>query len=655
MSRLTEQEITLQVGGYYNRFDRAKNYDRHLMREGRVMQATEVNEIQSKVYDRLGGISDALFKDGDVIDGGQIVANYQTGEVICEAGAIYISREVRTIPPATLHIPVTGTVNVGVRLSETIVTENEDPTLRCIARGTKGEGEPGAWRLRVNVTWGFEGDGAAGDFYPVYAVDNGVVRPKEAPPALSAVTEAIRRYDRDSTGTGTYICDGLTLMRGADRADGAQVYHLAEGRARVDGIALDVPTSRLVIYPATPDLRAVTTEVHAATADAATGQRVDVAHSPIWSVTSLSIRTRETATVTHGLYVGASDDLPYSSVVSIEKVWAGGTEYKAGVDYKKTGDAVDWSPGGAEPDSGSTYQVTYTRIKQITAKNLDADGFTVVGAVEGTDILVSYMQALPRYDRLALDSSGSIAWYKGVPAERNPIRPRVPESQLAVGTVYQAWRSDVRTVYNDGVRVTTFDDITTLNSSIDAIWQELSRQRLEADVATREGGVRVGIFVDPLRDDSLRDDGVEQTAAIVDGLLTLPIYKAASYPCPASAVIPMALDYDVQTLLEQPLRTGTVKVNPYQAFDPLPAKVELTPAIDRWTETQTTWLSDITRRFGARNASSSSTRTQTVSVDNRAIEHLRQIDVSFVVKGFGPGEILDSITFDGVSVTPQAI
>ena len=224
-----------------------------------------------------------------------------------------------------------------------------------------------------------------------------------------------------------------------------------------------------------------------------------------------------------------------------------------------------------------------------------------------------------------------------------------------MGTVYQAWRSDVRTVYNDGVRVTTFDDITTLNSSIDAIWQELSRQRLEADVATREGGVRVGIFVDPLRDDSLRDDGVEQTAAIVDGLLTLPIYKAASYPCPASAVIPMALDYDVQTLLEQPLRTGTVKVNPYQAFDPLPAKVELTPAIDRWTETQTTWLSDITRRFGAGNASSSSTRTQTVSVDNRAIEHLRQIDVSFVVKGFGPGEILDSITFDGVSVTPQAI
>ena len=124
----------------------------------------------------------------------------------------------------------------------------------------------------------------------------------------------------------------------------------------------------------------------------------------------------------------------------------------------------------------------------------------------------------------------------------------------------------------------------------------------------------------------------------------------------------MALDYDVQTLLEQPLRTGTVKVNPYQAFDPLPAKVELTPAIDRWTETQTTWLSDITRRFRSTRdggwalyaGSNTTTTTETVSSSNTAVEYLREIDVEFSLAGFGPGEILDTITFDGVQVTPQA-
>lgn len=37
-------------------------------------------------------------------------------------------------------------------------------------------------------------------------------------------------------------------------------------------------------------------------------------------------------------------------------------------------------------------------------------------------------------------------------------------------------------------------------------------------------------------------------------------------------------------------------MNPYQAFDPLPAKGTLTPALDRWTETDTCWTSPVTRR-----------------------------------------------------------
>lgn len=78
-------------------------------------------------------------------------------------------------------------------------------------------------------------------------------------------------------------------------------------------------------------------------------------------------------------------------------------------------------------------------------------------------------------------------------------------------------------VRNDGVRVVAFSDMEALAARVEYALQEVARQRLEADVATREAGARVGLFVDPLLDDSMRDQGIEQDAAIVNGFLTLPI------------------------------------------------------------------------------------------------------------------------------------
>ena len=303
---------------YYDNFNASKNYEKILYRDGYTLQGAELNEAQSAAMHRLQGVADALFKDGDIIRDAGIIVDKETGEVRAQSGAVYLRGAVRGVPEATFTIPVAGTVAVGIRLTQRVVSELEDPALYNPAIGSRGEGEPGAWRLQVNAAWGFDGDNGDGEFYVVYTVDDGELRAKEAPPTLDTFTQSIAKYDRDSTAGGSYIVDGLTVLMAGDDADGHQVYTVSEGRARVNGYGVDMPTSRRLTYTAVPDLRRIDTEVH--TADAAStqsgGQRITVAHPPLHDVEAVRITTRKTVSVVHGSYSGAADTLPDTSIVS---------------------------------------------------------------------------------------------------------------------------------------------------------------------------------------------------------------------------------------------------------------------------------------------------------------------------------------------------
>lgn len=656
-----------KIDNYYNRFDESKNYVELLFRDGYGAQGAEQNEQQAIMNAKIRKLGRSIYKDGDIVQGAQIVVDPESGHVSATSGDVFLNGFIWTVPAAEFDIPVTGTVAVGVHLEESVISELEDPALRNPARGQRSEGEPGAWRKKVEARWGFDADGAADTtFYPVYTVDDGVQRAKEAPPSLDSVNQALARYDRDSTGTGTYASSGLIVVMGEDLEDGRQVYHLSEGRARVAGKGVDLPTSRRILYPAQPDLRVIGMEIVDATqtAQSESGQRIEAAHTPIKRLVSLRITAEATFDLVHGSFTGCSDALPVTGVISIQEVRQLDTVFEAGTDYVKKGDQIDWSPLGNEPAAGSTLQATIRYLKDVEPVLMDLDGFVVKDAVPGTQILFSYEQMLPRYDRMAIDSEGQVTWFKGVASEYNPQRPPVPDNLLALATVYQNWRPD-RQIFNDSARVVPFEDIAAIRTRLDAVEQEVARNRLEMDAATRESGARKGYFVDPLLDDSMRDQGIPQTAAIVGGDLTLPITDAASFEFPGDVKTQATRPFTVKVLLEQPFRTTDKAVNPYMAFEPLPAKVTLVPAIDQWTEVKTNWASAITETFrrsrdggwaarwrgGAEDTSV--TTTQKLSSTTTKLEYLRQIDVAFEIEGFGPGEILQKITFDGVEVTPQ--
>jgi hypothetical protein len=207
----------------------------------------------------------------------------------------------------------------------------------------------------------------------------------------------------------------------------------------------------------------------------------------------------------------------------------------------------------------------------------------------------------------------------------------------------------------------------------------IAQERLRNDANSREPAAKKGVFVDPFFDDDMRDQGINQTAAIVDRELTLPIN--ASISDSGKGTTPWLLPYVLEPVLEQLLQTVDMQINPYQAFAPIPAKVAINLNVDRWTEVQTTWSSPITQRFSVLSSpitrqvvvgggvlsmvSSSTTQnvsigtqisqtTELLSSTSREAAFMRQATQTFDLDGFAPGEQL-RLVFDGINVEPISL
>lgn len=644
----------------YNRFDPADPVERIDFRADQVLQSAELNELQSMQRHRLKSVSDAIFRDGDVFRDAGIRVDAETGACELDGGAIYIQGAMRGVAPASLTVAIVGTVAVGIYLQERIVTELEDPSLLNPAVGTRGYGEPGAVRVVIDTVWGVAADGTLGTFSPVYYIDDGVVRLKEPPPNLDAVSQALARYDRDSTG-GVYVVSGLDITFLSTDAADKQIYSLAEGRAYVEGFPITFQTARRITYEALPETAAINSEPHlSTTADA---HRVNVNHPAIASIQTIQITNLKTVDMTHGAYAGAADMLPDPSVIEIVSVTQGATTFLSPADYTLGSGSIDWLPAGAEPATGSTYHVTYKWIQTVAAETPDLTGFNVAGAIPGTLILVTYQAKLPRYDRLCLATGGQVQWIKGVPSLSNPVAPAVPSNLLPLATIYQTWLDATRTVSADGPRTVSMADLSQINGRLDEIYKRVAEHRLLSDVSVRDQGIQRGIFVDPFLDDLQRDAGVAQTAAIVAGELVLAV-PSTPIPVSADVTVPTRCARTLAVDVNQYQRTGSMKINPYGSQIAPPVAVAINPAIDRWTEASTVWASPVTERLTSNPDFATNpyywkvpgevaiNTTKSLGTTNQTIWSLRQIPVTVTATGFAPGETLSRLTFDGIDVTP---
>lgn len=639
----------MSLQGYYNRFSSVDKYDELLFRASKGLQSAELNESQAILSDRITKIANSLFQDGAIISGGSAQVDATTGNVVLQSGSLYVLGAVRTVDAANFTVPTTGNLQLGVRLVSSTVTELEDASLRDPATGTRNYQEPGAGRTKRVMTWAWSGDGGTGDFYGVYDVLNGALVSVEPPPVLDAAKKLVAQYDRDANGS--YIVNGLRITSlNKDATSSNYVFTAAEGTANVWGSKIRKPTATNVSYPIDPDLQTISNEPKSSAGP--TNQTLTVNRFPLNSITDVVITKEKTVSLTHGSFSGALDQLPDTSVLSIESVSQSGTTYSAGTDYNLTADQVDWSPSGAEVAPGSTYDVTYRYLTSTPATNIDPDtgNFDIVDAVASTIILVDYNWKMPRIDAISLDADGYFHRVRGVSTAFNPIAPSVPYNELQVAEFKQDWHSTNKPVVdNNGMKVVSVREQRQMKSAIAELYGLVAEERLQRDISFREPVAKYGVFADPLLDGDLRDAGVAQDAVIVNQELQLAV-AGAPVRVAQNNDTHQLLPYQDVELITQELFTGFMAINPYGNFDPIPADVTLDPAVDLWVVTnENTTFS--TRSFtigsGDRSASSTATVVELASEVNFNIDNLRQTNVSFTVDGFDAAEVLTSVTFDG--------
>ena len=640
----------MTLSGYYDRFNSEKKYMKSLFLAGKGLQSAELNEIQDYASDAIKRMGDALFADGDVISGCECIID--DGQVTLEQGKVYLDGAIRDVHESNLTIPTDVSVRIGVYFKEQTITELEDPELRDPAVGTRNYQEAGSARLQYITTWGYQAEGItsdneeAGKFYTIYNVEKGVLVQKAPAPQLDSVSTALARYDNESNGS--YVVNGMEVTcLSADNEE--QIFSVNEGKAHVNGQEVGLPHSARSVFQNEYDIQRVESDPYIFEPDALGKMTIHLNYTPLDEVITVDVTAEKRVNLTHGSYSGALDPIPSTAVLDIIQIKQGSTIYIKGTDYKLTAGQVDWSLSGAEPSPGSSYEIIYRHRTQVTPTNITDTTFDITGAVDGSMVLVTYTWKMPRCDIITIDAEGIIRRIKGLAHPWTPVVPKAPSGQLVLAQVYQDWTGNTKPkVTNNAIRVVQMADIEAMKNMIKDLYYLIAQLELKNDVNANDPTAKKGVFVDPFFDDDMRDQGIEQTAAIIDGKLMLPIATEVHDFAKDQQVY--MLPYELEAVISQELQTGSMKINPYCAFDPIPADLTITLNVDFWTEIQTDWLSAITNVYSSTGSSSSSSTEQLVSSSSKNAEYMRQQTPKFVVEGMKPGERIQKLTFNGIEI-----
>ena len=621
---------------FYDRYDKNKNWDYIGVMAGRAMQSAEFNEIQHIIEDKIKSIGNALYSDGTIIEGCAISYDTTNKTAKLEAGRVFIDGLVYDVEAASLPIPDDlEHVQAGIYKISTCLTEAQDNSLFDPAKGTPQYHMPGGYRIITKAVWGLSSDGNDAPFFPVYGVSGGEMVTQLQEKVSPEYLDALARYDDHAHGH--YVVSGLRVTALESNLPGKQVFTISEGEAHINGYEAYLSHSVRLIADEEPNLADVKAEAHPFNAATGGTDTIKVSHSPMEELKQILITKERTVTLTHGGYTGCTDELPNTSVFEIVDVHQGSLVFVQNTDFHFANDKINWSLQGEEPAPYSTYSITYRYRTTVDADESDTENITITGAVQNSLIELDYSYRMPRIDLVVMYKDQSIGIVRGVAHRYAPVTPATPPEAICLAEVAQNWKG-LPTVTNVATQRVPVDTLNSMRRQIQDLYSLVAKNEQRFDAMINAPTSAYNVFVDPLFDDDMRDKGIEQTALIAGQTLQLPMECAIIETQLNHEAV---LDYDNEAVINQPMHTKSMQINPYQNFEPLPAVVELNPAVDRWSDTITQTVVS-----GGGNASRFSGSTSTTE-ETQA--NLRQIQISVHATGFGFNEAV-KIIFDGVEV-----
>lgn len=221
---------------YPDRYTRNKEWKKILPIQGRPLQAAELTEIQSILQDNIKQGFDTLFKNGSPIEGLRLTVVSRTFDTVViniSEGQLYIEGTILNVLESNLTIPTNNIYNISVVINETIITEEDDNTLRDPIKGGFVLGTPGAARLIWSTSLAFNTpDIILNNSYVIGQVVNGVILQKDLN-AFYEIEKVMSQFIYERSGN--FCVNGLeTTNLGIDKRSSSNVTKYNDLKAAVD-------------------------------------------------------------------------------------------------------------------------------------------------------------------------------------------------------------------------------------------------------------------------------------------------------------------------------------------------------------------------------------------------------------------------------------